>query len=475
MLSIMESITTSGYDVARLLLQRGVALVLCLAFASVLYEWRPLLGERGLTPVPRFTDRVPWRLAPSLFHWRYSDRLATGLAWLGLALALALVAGLADVAPTPVVTVVWVALFALYLSYVNVGQVWYAFGWESLLLEATVLAALFGGRDVAVTWPALLLVRWLLFRVEVGAGLIKLRGDPCWRDLTCLDFHHETQPLPGPLSRNFHNLPTWLHRVETGANHVVQLVVPFGLFLPQPVAGIAATLIILTQSWLLLSGNFAWLNLLTIVLALAVLPDAWFAEVLPGVADGPTVAPLWWLVSVLAVTAWFVWASRHPAANLLSRSQRMNASHNPLHLAGSYGAFGSVTRERHELVVEGSDDGGVTWHTYEFRAKPQDPLRRPPQVAPFHLRTDWLLWFAAMGRGPGRRDEWVHVLVDRLLAGDPLVRRLLRHDPFDGRSPDAVRVHRRRYVFATREEHRVDGAVWRVGPATTWLPARWNP
>ena len=472
MLVAWTSCTPPGYDVARLLLQRGVALVHVLAFASVLYEWRPLLGERGLTPVPLFTDRVPWRLTPSIFHWRYSDRLATGLAWLGLALSLSLLVGLAEVAPTPVVTAVWLVLFGLYLSYVNVGQVWYGFGWESLLLEAGVLVALFGAADVAVSWPALLLVRWLLFRIEVGAGLIKLRGDPCWRDLTCLDYHHETQPLPGPLSRRAHNLPTWFHRLETGANHVVQLVVPFGLFLPQPIAGVAGVLIIATQGWLMLTGNFAWLNLLTIVLALSVLPDAWFDDVAPGLVEGPAGLPLWWLVPVLLVTAWFGWASRVPAQNLLSRSQRMNARHNPLHLAGSYGAFGSVTKERFELVVEGSDDGGATWQAYEFRAKPQDPARRPPQVAPFHLRTDWLLWFAAMTPRPGPRDGWMQVLVDRLIDGDPLVRRLLRHDPFDGAAPDAVRVRRDRYRFTDRATRRATGQVWEVEPAGTWLPVQ---
>ena len=470
----MDLVPAPGYDIARLLVQRGVALVFVLAFASVLHEWRPLLGERGLTPVPRFVERVSWERAPSLFQWRYDDRLASGLAWCGLGLALALLLGLADVAPTWIVTPSWLVLYGLYLSYVNVGQLWYAFGWESLLLEAGVLAALLGGNDVAVTWPALLLLRWLLFRVEVGAGLIKLRGDPCWRDLTCLDFHHETQPLPGPLSRRFHNLPTWMHRIETGANHVVQLVVPFGLFLPQPVAGVAALAIIVTQSWLLVSGNFAWLNLLTIVLATSALPDAWFDGLAPGVVDGPASVPGWWLVPLLAVTGWFLWASRHPVANLLSSSQRMNASHNRLHLVGSYGAFGSVTRQRYELVVEGTVDG-ETWAAYEFLAKPQDPRRRPPQVAPFHLRTDWLLWFAAMAPRPGRRDQWVQVLVDRLLRGDASVRRVLRTDPFGGEPPERVRVRRVRYRFTDRATHRATGRIWETTPAGTWLEARHRP
>ena len=127
----------------------------------------------------------------------------------------------------------------------------------------------------------MLLLRWLLFRLEFGAGLIKLRGDQCWRDLTCLDYHHETQPMPGPLSWYFHRLPRPLHKVEVAANHLTQLVVPFALFTPQPVAGIAAGVMIVTQLWLVASGNFAWLNWLAIVLAFSVLPGDFLRHVLP--------------------------------------------------------------------------------------------------------------------------------------------------------------------------------------------------
>ena len=150
----------------------------------------------------------------------------------------------------------------------------------------------------------------------------------------------------------------------------------------------------------------------------------------------------------------------------------MNARHNPLHLVGSYGAFGSVTKQRYELVVEGTRDGGETWEPYEFRAKPQDPHRRPPQVAPFHLRMDWLLWFAAMGPGPGRRDQWVHRFVEQLLDGDELARRLLREDPFDGEPPEAVRIRRVRYRFTDHRTHRDTGRFWDTEPAGTWLSAR---
>lgn len=127
----------------------------------------------------------------------------------------------------------------------------------------------------------LLVLRWLLFRLEFGAGLIKMRGDRCWKDLTCLYYHHETQPMPGPFSWYFHRLPKPLHKVEVLGNHFAQLVVPFGLFAPQPVAAVAATIMIVTQLWLVASGNFSWLNWTTIVLGLSVIPDDVYEKVLP--------------------------------------------------------------------------------------------------------------------------------------------------------------------------------------------------
>src|SRR5699024_12511825 len=110
-------------------------------------------------------------------------------------------------------------------------------------------------------------IRGLVFRAACGAGLIKIRGDEVWRNLTALHYHHQTQPMPGPLSWFFHHLPGPLHKVEVAANHVVQLGVPFLLFAPQPVATWAAVAVVVTQLWLVASGTFAWLNWLTRILA----------------------------------------------------------------------------------------------------------------------------------------------------------------------------------------------------------------
>src|SRR5688572_19914244 len=150
------------------------------------------------------------------------------------------------------------------------------------------------------------MLRWLLFRLELGAGLIKLRGDPCWRNLTCLQFHHETQPMPGPLSAWFHHLPKALHRIEVLANHTAQLIVPWFLFAPTPLSTIAAGIIAVTQGYLMMSGNFSWLNFLTIALAVSVIDGSVLARVLPidqpaDVASTPT-----WLAALTVALAAFV-------------------------------------------------------------------------------------------------------------------------------------------------------------------------
>ena len=179
---------------------------------------------------------------------------SSDLAWTGVILAAAIVLGLPQQAPLPATMLVWLALWILYQSIVNVGQSFYSFGWETLLLEAGFLAIFLGNASVAPPWPVIWLFRWLAFRVEFGAGLIKLRGDRCWRDLTCMEWHHETQPMPNPLSWFFHHLPRPIHRIEVVGNFAAQLVLPFGLFLPQPIASIAAVLMIATQLYLVVSG-----------------------------------------------------------------------------------------------------------------------------------------------------------------------------------------------------------------------------
>ncbi|MFI9583825.1 lipase maturation factor family protein [Streptomyces sp. NPDC052236] len=463
----MEWFSDSDYWLSRLVFQRALAAVYLVAFLTAALQFRALIGERGMLPVPAYVRRVPWRRAPSLFQLHYSDRFFALVAWAGCLLSAALVAGAADHLPLWTAMLWWAVLWALYLSIVNVGQTWYGFGWESLLLETGFLAVFLGNERTAPPVLVLFLLRWVLFRVEFGAGLIKLRGDECWRKLTCLDYHHETQPMPGPLSWFFHHLPGPLHRVEVAANHVTQLLAPFLLFTPQPVASVAAGVMIATQLWLVLSGNFSWLNWLTIVLALAAVDGSMFAD--PPALPAP---PLWFEIVVIAVTALVLGLSYRPTRNLLSRRQSMNRSYDPCHLVNTYGAFGSVGRVRHEVVVEGTDETvlhqGTVWREYEFKGKPGDVRRLPRQFAPYHLRLDWMLWFAALS--PAYAQTWFGPFVERLLDGDRDTLRLLRRNPFPDAPPAYVRARLYRYRFTTWHELRATGAWWHRTHVRDFLP-----
>ncbi|WP_406864457.1 lipase maturation factor family protein [Streptomyces sp. HUAS MG47] len=465
----MEWFTAPDYWLSRIVFQRGLAVLYFVAFLAAALQFRALIGERGMLPVPEFLRRTPARATPTLFRLRYSDRLFAAVAWGGAAVALALAAGAGDAVPLTASMLLWAVLWVLYLSIVNVGQTWYSFGWESLLLETGFLAVFLGNDDVGPPVLVLFLLRWLLFRVEFGAGLIKIRGDTCWRNLTCLYYHHETQPMPGPLSWFFHHLPRPLHRVEAGANHVVQLLVPVLLFTPQPVATVGAGLMVATQLWLVLSGNFAWLNWLTIVLALSAMDGS----LLAGDGHVQPQAPVWYAVVVCAVTAFVLVRSYRPARNLLSRRQAMNRSYDPFHLVNTYGAFGTVGRLRQEIVVEGTDEPvpheGTVWREYEFRGKPTGVRRVPRQFAPYHLRLDWLMWFAALS--PAYAEGWFGGFVERLLVNDRDTLRLLRHNPFPDAPPTHVRARLYLYRYTTWRELRATGAWWHRTYVREFLPA----
>jgi len=462
-----------GYWVAKFLLQRGLAAIYLLAFLVAAFQFRPLAGERGLFPLSDYVDRRAFRERPSLFYRYPSDRLAGALAWAGAALSVLAFFGLPGlVAGTPGTAVVWALLWVLYLSFVNAGQTFYGYGWESMLLEAGFLAIFLGASGVAAPVLVIWLFRWLLFRNMFGAGLIKLRGDSCWRDRTCLDYHYETQPMPNPVSWYAHHLPTRVHRFGVAVNHVAEVLVPFLYFAPQPVAAVAGFVTIAFQGWLVVTGNFSWLNWLTVVLAFSTLGDGVVTGLLPVAvpATAPISVPLF--AAAALVTVLVVILSYYPVRNMLSESQRMNAAFDPLHLVNTYGAFGSITRARYEVVVQGTAEETVTpdteWRTYTFKGKPTDPERRPPQVAPYHLRLDWQLWFAAMTPSP-RQHPWFYNLAAKLLAGDEATLGLVRTNPFPGEPPRHVRAVRYRYEFTTREERAETGQWWKRERAGSYL------
>ena len=451
------------YFWTRTVLLHALSFVYFIAFLILVEQHAPLIGSNGLLPVRVFTGQVTehlgsvsaafWRL-PSVFWFGNGDATLAACASIGLVLSALGCLGFGN-------ALVFGALWVLYLSFVHVGQIFYGYGWESLLCEAGFLA-IFLASPTAIRFanaaepPRLMFVlfRWLTFRVMFGAGLIKLRGDPCWLDLTCLDYHYETQPNPNPLSPLLHRMPELAHRFGVLVNHAVELVAPLFVFGPRRARLVAGAAIIAFQGLLILSGNLSFLNWLTIAVALSCFDDGVFAFVtrrLP--ARLPRVAGKVWRGIGVALAVAIALLSVNPIVNLLSPRQAMNRSFDPFQLVNTYGAFGSVGEERRELVFEGTaaenPDGSARWVAYEFPCKPGDPARRPCLVSPYHYRLDWQLWFLAMGR---LDQPWALNLVYQLLKGDPGVKTLLAHDPFPERPPRYLRILEYRYRFTQAGE-----------------------
>ncbi|MEE2657617.1 MAG: lipase maturation factor family protein [Candidatus Latescibacterota bacterium] len=466
------------YRLTRWLFLRLLGLIYSCAFYVLLFQLEPLIGRNGLLPVRLYLDRFGasgggFFELPSLMWLHSGDGFMLALATFGLGLSLLLLVGYATGAHL-------LALWFLYTSFVNVGQLFYGYGWEILLLETGFLAVFlcpFVGdgwrhRSLAPERTVLWLLRWLLFRVMFGAGLIKIRGDACWTDLTCLLYHYESQPIPNPISPLLHHMPAWFHAAGVLFNHLVELVAPFLLFATPRVRWVGAGLIAVFQMILIVSGNLAFLNHLTIAVCVAGFDDRLWVQVLPArfvswvrtpnASVGPPVpkAPRRWAAAVLLLVVAYL--SINPVTNLLSSRQAMNTSFDRLHLVNTYGAFGSVGKVRNEVILLGTTDPKPgphsEWKEYEFNCKPGDPTRRPCWMSPYHYRVDWQIWFAAMT--DYRTQPWIVHFAYKLLVADPGALGLLARDPFNGERPTALRADLYRYRFAP------------VGDTAWWLRER---
>src|SRR3984893_15010373 len=220
-----EKLFTGGNDywLTLFIILRVLGFVYAVAFLVAAQQLIPLIGEHGLTPATHFLTSVQTELGsrtagmmhvPTLFLFGIFDYSLSIFCWVVFALSLVVLGGHANAI---ILTVLW----AMYMSIVHIGQIWYGYGWETQLLETGVLSIFLCSLLDARPFPKsprpsleIWLFRWLGFRIMIGAGLIKLRGDPCWRDLTCMYYHYETQPIPSPISRYLHFAPQWFHKVE---------------------------------------------------------------------------------------------------------------------------------------------------------------------------------------------------------------------------------------------------------------------
>jgi hypothetical protein len=483
----MDEPSLSGrtHWLTRFLFFRMLGLVYVVAFLIVLRQWEPLLGAHGLLPARDFLSDLrdaqgssAYLRLPTLFWLGDSDTAFRIAGLVGFALSLALLAGFANV---PMLAALW----ALYMSFVHAGRLFYGYGWEIMLLETGFLAIFLAPlwrphplpRHAPPSPVVIALLRWLLFRLMLGAGLIKLRGDPCWRELTCLLWHYETQPNPNVFSFFLHRAPAWFHELEVLFNHLVELVAPFFYFGPRRARLVAGLLTVSFQVLLIVSGNLSFLNWLTLTVAVACFDDAFLERALPErarawlrerVRDAEESRPR--ALTSYALAALVGLLSIAPVANMLSPQQVMNTSFDPLDLVNTYGAFGTVGRERYEIVLEGTEAPDPvpesSWREYEFLCKPGDPKRRPCWISPYHHRLDWQMWFAAM---PGAGTEpWLVNFVAKLLAGDPRARGLLASCPFGERAPRLIRA--RLYLYHFAEPGNPEGAWWVRTPAGEYLP-----
>ncbi len=334
------------YWLTRFCILRLLGLIYGIAFLVTINQIIPLIGSDGLLPAGNYLQEVSTALGspaagflrlPSLFWFDHSDTALLTAAWIGLILSVIVVAGFAN---APLLVVLWL----LYMSFIHVGQEWYGYGWEIQLTEtgflAIFLCPLLDMRPFpkyAPPMPVIILFRWLIFRIMVGAGLIKIRGNEMWRNGTALFYHFESQPLPGPLTRWFHFLPHALLKTGVWFNHVAELVAPWFVFWPRPARHISGSAIILFQSTIILSGNLSFLNWLTIVPALACFDDGFWSKILPrrlvgkaqaaaaiAEASRPMLTTAWVVATIIALL------SIRPVINMMSPGQIMNTSFDPL-------------------------------------------------------------------------------------------------------------------------------------------------
>jgi hypothetical protein len=464
-----------SYELTRWLFLRILAIIYVVAFLSLGVQITGLVGSQGILPASHLLDVVRsgaaerryWAL-PTIAWLRASDGALRALCFGGVAIS---AAGFFGILPAVMFATAW----GLYLSLVVIGQDFLSFQWDILLLETGFLAIFFApwqlrGSSIrrepsrAILW----LLRILLFRLMFSSGVVKLTsGDPTWRSLRALDYHYQTQPLPTPLAWLMQQLPHGFQTLSVLVMFGIELAVPFFLFAPRRVRLWAAGLIAFLQALILLTGNYAFFNLLALALCLVCLDDAFLHRFFPRRAPPERILrePRLKRAVVAVLFVVILFAGAEQAAGVLGfwgtlprAAMQIFGGLGRFYIVNSYGLFAVMTTTRYEIIVEGSNDG-QTWLPYEFKYKPGDIKRRPPIVEPHQPRLDWQMWFAALG--DYRDNPWFVNFMVRLLEGSPQVLALLAKNPFPGSPPRYIRAELYDYRFTDFAEWRATGAWWR--------------
>jgi lipase maturation factor 1 len=467
-----RKVTRPTYARATWLFLRLLGLVYLAAFWSAGTQILGLVGHDGILPADQFMRALAgirglerfW-IFPTLTWISASDPALRVLCGSGVVLSLLLIAG---VVPALVLPLLWL----LYLSLSVVGQDFLSYQWDTLLLEAGFLAIFLAPwvlveRPRHLTDPPRVIVwlcLWLLFRLMVGSGIVKLAsGDPTWHNLTALSFHFETQPIPTPLAWYADRLPAWFLKLSTALVLAIEIAAPYLIPAPRRLRVVAFALLTGLQAMIALTGNYAFFNLLSAALCLFLLDDvtlgSWTRLAIAS-SDAPRVQQvLGVIVAVLTVplSATVFAASLGialPTAPLVNPVLDRVGS---FRTVNAYGLFAVMTTTRPEIVIEGSQDG-TTWAEYEFKYKAGDLHRRPPWVAPHQPRLDWQMWFAALGRF--EEERWLQNFCVRLLHNDAEVLKLIERNPFEGRAPKYLRAVLYQYHFSDAATRRRDGVWW---------------
>ncbi len=483
------------YFWARRWFLRALGLIYLIAFVSFWVQVDGLVGSNGILPVNQFLPTVreqlgqgAYSLLPTLCWFNADNAFLHFLCGGGVVLSLFLIFGIA-----PAISLF--ALFAFYLSLTIAGQVFLSFQWDILLLETGFLSIFLApwqlwqkrGQEPPVSRAALFLLKLLLFKLMVMSGVVKLTsGDDCWWNLTALDYHYWSQPLPTIFGWWADQHPEWFKHFSVGFCMAVEIIAPFFIWAPRRPRLIAAGLMIFLQLVIALTGNYCFFNLLTLGLCLLLIDDAvWrrnarqdnrtvraYSSGAPSDRALPSRLLMYGAIIVIIVSlpinAWLVFTAFKPDAEWPRRLAFAYEHLEPFRIVNGYGLFRVMTKDRREIVIEGSADG-IDWLPYEFKWKPGNVMRAPGWCAPHQPRLDWQMWFAALGTP--ERNPWFIRLAICLLEGKPDVIRLFAHDPFPNQPPRYVRAILYRYRFTTAKEHRQTGAWWKSQELREYLPA----
>src|SRR6476646_2638038 len=485
---------------------RALGVIYLIGFVSLWLQVDGLVGSNGMSPVNQFLLSVrgqvgseAYGLLPTLCWFNSSDAYLHFLCGSGVFCSLLLIFGIAP-------AVLLVVLFVSYSSLTIAGQDFFSFQWDVLLLETGFLSIFFApwrlsprkfllhpGSVIPTAAPVsqagLFLLKLLLFKLMLMSGVVKLTsGDDSWWNLTALDYHYWSQPLPTVFAWWADKSPEWFKHFAVAFCLVVEIVVPFFIWAPRRLRLIAAGLLIFLQLAIAITGNYCFFNLLTIALCLLLIDDSVAASLRRGViqhrvASTATQRPdynrraiterlskygaIGVIIVTLPINAWLIFSafkplSRPPRA-LANLYERLEA----FRIVNGYGLFREMTKDRGEIILEGSSDG-IDWLPYEFKWKPGDLKRAPGWCAPHQPRLDWQMWFA--GLGTPRENPWLVALIYRLLQGSHEVKGLVANNPFPDKPPRYIRAMFYRYRFTTVYELRHTGAWWKREELREYLP-----